>query len=246
MSADEPTGGGMITTLRARIAALFASTITQVATGLSAAIVAGVLAFAEPVRAWIGDWFWPESVAVSAAPVTADEGQKVPLRLVLSDRSGSGISGGTVTITSPDRSVVVHNGTFAVPRSAGSVDVAPPGLMVEPRAPGTSRLKVSLVTNKGTQAIGEVEVTGIPVHADLVGRSLTGSWRATLDGVPGEWRIVEQAPGRFTGALTLEDGTQYDVVSGWYDSRPLMFRLHAPSGAISRVEGIHCAPAGAG
>ena len=93
---------------------------------------------------------------------------------------------------------------------------------------------------------GEVEVIGIPVHADLVGRSLTGSWRATLDGVPGEWRIVEQAPGRFTGALTLEDGTQYDVVSGWYDSRPLMFRLHAPSGAISRVEGIHCAPAGAG
>lgn len=240
MNDSDPAPAGLVTAVAAKIAALFASTLAQIATGLSAAVVAVVVAFADPARDWFEDWLWPESVVVSAAPVIADEGQRVPLKLVLSDRSGSGISGGTVTITSPDRSVVVRNGTFAVARSDGSTDVAPEGLTVEPRAPGTSRLTITLVTNKGSQAIGHVEVTGNPVHADLAGENLSGSWRATLDGVGGELRIVEEARRRFRGALTMDDGTRYDVVSGWYDSRPFMFALRSDAGLIMRVEGIHC------
>lgn len=217
----------------------FATTTRQIIAGLSAAAVTGVLAVVTPIGDKLRDMLWQEEVSVSAASITADEGTRAPLKIVLSDTSGSGISGGTVSIVSPDKSVIVHNGNFAFPHSDGSIDLTAPGLEVEPRAPGTSRLDVIVTTNRGTRTVGHVDVIGNAVHADLTGKTYSGTWLAKLNGVDGELTLIDTG-NRLKGTLKLEDNTTYTVDSGYYDSRPFSLSLRDQAGRRMRINGIHC------
>jgi hypothetical protein len=220
------------------------STGGMIGGAIAAALVAAVTATMSPLGDALRDRIWPEKISVDQR-LSLVEKKSVPLRLIIADvSSGTGLSGGRVTLRAPDDGAVVLSGPseFTFGKAEGSISVVPDGTSIEGRLPGKSRILVNVLTNRGRHFTGRIEVVTAATHAMPTNLDFsTSDWHIVLNGLDGALTVKEEPSHRFAGTALLEDGSRY-AVKGWRDGDAFHADFRTPTGPSMayKVDGHYC------
>lgn len=218
----------------------FESTTNQILTAITATIVAAVGAVISPMGDRLRDRILPEVITVNQT-VFVTEGEAKSFKVALTDiSSGTGLSGGRITITPPDDGVIIQGPTtFTFGPSPGSVDVAPTeGLSVQSRTPGDSYLKVDIQANKGKAFVGQITIRTTTVKPITSAANISGHWRFVANKREGDFDLSENNY-RFKINGQFDDGTKVSG-SGWRDGVIFRLTLIQADGRAYSTEGIYC------